>query len=444
MLEAARFKRRRLLTDLDVFEVVRALSSDERPVALVGSWAGGGAVVAARPVARLDPEQDPFTALDQLPTVVTCDQAGVGGGWFGYLGYQLGRRHEWVGEPPGVVPPDSDFDLAFYDSVLRYDERAREWWFECLWTESRALVLELRYRELFDRLSRPLAPAAPGRAGDFHPLGGDDAHLRRIQRVIERIHAGDVFQVNACMHLEADWSGCAASAFAAAASRLRPPYAAYLALRDGCAIVCLSPELFLRRKGRVVETRPIKGTCARAMDGALAEAQRYTLLSSPKNRAENVMIVDLMRNDLGRACRPGTVAVPELVVAEAHPGVWHLVSRVCGELETESKDSDLVRACFPPGSVTGAPKIRSMQLINQLEASPRIVYTGAIGYCSPVAGLELNVAIRTFEIRDGRVRVGVGGGIVSDSEPESELEECYQKARPLIAALGGRLKAADR
>jgi anthranilate/para-aminobenzoate synthase component I len=151
-----------------------------------------------------------------------------------------------------------------------------------------------------------------------------------------------------------------------------------------------------------------------------------------------------MRNDLGRVCRPGSVTVPNLVVAEPHPRIWHLVSEVRGELVANASDADLLRACFPPGSITGAPKIRSMQLINELEGSPRIVYTGAIGYASPLAGLELNVAIRTFEIRNGKVGLGVGGGIVADSDPRSELAECYQKAAALIAALGAGVEAAAR
>jgi para-aminobenzoate synthetase/4-amino-4-deoxychorismate lyase len=277
-------------------------------------------------------------------------------------------------------------------------------------------------------------PALTGFAGNFQSRPADDVHVESIARAIEHIHAGDVFQVNVCMRLEAEWTGSPWAAFSCAAARLHPPYAAFLGLSDS-AVVCLSPELFLRRIGRVVETRPIKGTCARDANPAIAAAQRRRLLSSEKNRAENVMIVDLMRNDLGRVCRPGSITVPDLVAAEPHPGIWHLVSRVRGELEPDVSDADLLRASFPPGSITGAPKIRAMQLINELEPSPRIVYTGAIGYVSPIAGLEFNVAIRTFEIRDGKIGLGVGGGIVADSDPRSELAECYQKAAPLIAAL---------
>ncbi|MBJ7596720.1 aminodeoxychorismate synthase component I [Candidatus Nephthysia bennettiae] len=435
------FGRRPLAIQLTPFEVGAAVAGDERPVVLVGSWAGGGAVVASQPLIRLPSGGDPFDALAEVPVIAGADGVGVGGGWFGYLGYQLGRRLERVAPPSGEVPPGSDFDLAFYDSVLRYDAAARSWWFECLWTEERAEALDQRYLQLQARLSRRSSSRVPeGFPGDFRSPG-DEAHVERIERVIEHIRAGDVFQVNLCMRLEADWSGSPWAAFESAAGRLQPPYAAFLGLRES-SVISLSPELFLRRRGRVVATRPIKGTSARDADPAIAEGQRRWLLSSEKNRAENVMIVDLMRNDLGRVCRTGSITVPDLAAAEAHPEIWHLVSRVRGELEPDVSDADLLRACFPPGSITGAPKIRSMQLINQLEPSPRIVYTGAIGYASPLAGLELSVAIRTFEIRDGTIGLGVGGGIVADSDPRSELAECYQKAAALIAALGAGVEAA--
>ena len=170
--------------------------------------------------------------------------------------------------------------------------------------------------------------------------------------------------------------------------------------------------------------------------------QRAGLEASAKNRAENVMIVDLVRNDLSRVCLPGTVSVPVLLGAEAHPGVWHLVSTVAGTLRPGTGDGDLIRAAFPPGSVTGAPKVRALEIIDELEASPREAYTGAVGYRSPAAGLELNVAIRTFEFAAGKAWLGAGGGIVADSDPAAEYAECLIKATPLFAAVGARLDPA--
>ncbi len=210
------------------------------------------------------------------------------------------------------------------------------------------------------------------------------------------------------------------------------------------AVASLSPELFLRRAGHAVTSKPIKGTARRGGDPGEAAAQLAELERSAKNRSENVMIVDLVRNDLSRVCVPGTVTVPDLLGAEPHPGVWHLVSTVEGTLGDGVTDGDLLRAAFPPGSVTGAPKVRALEIIDELELAPREAYTGAIGYRSPVAGLELNVAIRTFEFAAGRCWLGAGGGIVADSDPEAEYAECLIKATPLITAIGARLDVNAR
>jgi aminodeoxychorismate synthase component I len=257
-----------------------------------------------------------------------------------------------------------------------------------------------------------------------------------VRRAVEYIHRGDIFQANICLQLEAGFRGDPLDLFCRGVSALHPPYAAFLRLPQG-DLASLSPELFLRRTGRSVLSRPIKGTGPRSASADQAAAQRRELEHSAKNKAENVMIVDLMRNDLSRVCQAGSVEVPHLLRPEAHPGVWHLVSEVTGTLDPAATDSDLVRATFPPGSVTGAPKVRALEIIHELETVPREVYTGAIGYRSPVAGLELNVAIRTFEFCGGRAWLGAGGGIVADSVDEDEFRECLLKAGPLIRAVGG-------
>jgi para-aminobenzoate synthetase/4-amino-4-deoxychorismate lyase len=204
--------------------------------------------------------------------------------------------------------------------------------------------------------------------------------------------------------------------------------------------VSASPELFLRRTERSVHTAPVKGTAPAGDAAALAV--------SAKDRAENVMIVDLMRNDLGRVCEFGSVRVGPLAQARPGAGVTHLVSEVTGTLRPGVGNGELLRATFPPGSVTGAPKVQSLRVIAELEGAAREVYTGAIGYASPVAGLELSVAIRTFELVGERLQLGVGGGITAASDPELELEECLVKARPLLALGGagapGAAGAADR
>ena len=275
-------------------------------------------------------------------------------------------------------------------------------------------------------------PAPPGGAG----------HMTAIDECRERIAAGEIFQANLCLRLEAEWKGDPLDLFARTAGTLEPRHAGLVAGPWG-AVCSLSPELFLRRRGREVMSEPIKGTAPRVLaagrEGTRAEDNRAALAASTKDRAENVMIVDLMRNDLGRVCEYGSISVPSLTEPRPAPGVWHLVSTVTGTLRADAGDADLLRASFPPGSVTGAPKIQAMRVIAELEAGGREAYTGALGYASPVAGLELNVAIRTLEIRDERIWMGAGGGIVADSVAERELEECFVKARPVIAAAGARL-----
>ncbi|MFZ0088823.1 MAG: anthranilate synthase component I family protein, partial [Solirubrobacteraceae bacterium] len=276
-------------------------------------------------------------------------------------------------------------------------------------------------------------------------LGAGDAaqHLAAVADCRRRIAAGEIFQANLCLRLEAEWEGPPTRLAAAALDRGMAPYAAAFATPRG-GIASLSPELFLRRHGREVVTGPIKGTIPRDRDPAAAAAARERLRGSAKDAAEHVMIVDLMRNDLGRVSEYGSVVAPRRPNAEAHPGLWHLVSYVRGRLRPNASDRDLLYATFPPGSVTGAPKVQSLHVIAELERTGREVYTGAIGFTSPVAGLELSVAIRTLETGSGRLWLGAGGGIVADSDPNRELEEALAKARPIAAAVGSSVLVDHR
>lgn len=424
---------------------LRALGGDAWPFALTGRWAGGGAIVGSEPLRVAQPGEDPFALLDALPEVAPAEDDArapdaVGGGWFGWLGYGLGARVERLPPPPPRPHPLPPFQLAYYDHVLHLDAAGR-WWFEALAAPERRPRLEARLATLRDRLGRPAvvshSDTIPGRPPAFRVAGGAEAHVAAVAECRERIAAGEIFQANVCLRLETGWDGSVAELFAGASARLKPAYGAAFPAPWG-GVASLSPELFLRRRGRAVETAPIKGTIARA-DGD--DAARDVLAASAKDNAEHVMIVDLMRNDLGRVSAYGSIAAARTPEAQAHPGVWHLVSRVSGTLRPNVGDGELLRATFPPGSVTGAPKVQAMHVIAALEGTGREAYTGAIGYASPLAGLELNVAIRTFEARDGRLWLGAGGGIVADSEPARELEECLVKARPLVAAIGGTIAA---
>jgi para-aminobenzoate synthetase/4-amino-4-deoxychorismate lyase len=435
-----RLVRRPLNWDLTPVQVLRLVRADPHPVALFGAWAGGCDIVGSRPRLVHSSASGPLDdVLDgALPAPAPPDPgAGAdpafGGGWIGYLGYSA------AGEalPPAGARRLPAWWFGWYDHVLRRDRATGEWFFEALCTDGEAM--EQRFEDLSRRAAEPSPDPGDFQCGDFRLVPSPAEHRAAVRRTVEYIGQGDIFQANICLRAEAGFRGDPLDAFCQAAAALAPPYAAFLTVPGG-AVASLSPELFLRRAGSCVESKPIKGTARRDQaDRDQAEAQRAALERSAKNRAENVMIVDLVRNDLSRVCVAGSVTVPSLLGAEPHPGVWHLVSTVRGTLRSGATDGDLIRAAFPPGSVTGAPKVRALEVVDELEATPREVYTGAIGYRSPVAGLELNVAIRTFEFAAGRVWLGAGGGIVADSDDAAEYAECLTKAIPLLTALGARL-----
>lgn len=380
-----------------------------------------------------DEAEDPFALLDDQPVIEGVCEAGIGGGWVGYLGYGLGQLVERLPPAPSRPVPLPRSMLAFYDHLLCRDPSGR-WWFEALWSDEQSARLESRL-ETWRWRGMEGGGELGYACGPFLSNPAPESHVLAVARAIEHIRSGDVYQVNVCTRLESEFSGDPAELFAVGATGLRPRFGAYLGLGSS-AVASFSPELFLRRQGRRVLSSPIKGTAKR---NGRSYPQRERLVGSAKDRAENVMIVDLVRNDLGRVCRYGSISVAELCRPEEHPGVWHLVSDVTGELSDAVSDADLLRATFPPGSVTGAPKVRAMELVSSLETTGREVYTGAIGIASPVSGLELNVAIRTFEVAAGKIWLGVGGGIVADSDPDLELEECFEKAEPLLSAVGAGL-----
>ncbi len=439
-----RWRARRIALDwtLSAEQAALLMRDDPHPFALIGRWAGGGALIGAAPLRVAAPDEDPFALLDEQPTTACSqdDEGIVGGGWFGYLGYELGQRLEPVGpSPPGgaALPP---FALAFYDHLLRLDASGR-WWFEALEHPHRRAALQARLAALRERCAAGPLRERPFETGRWSERPGAGGHARAVAACRERIRTGDLFQANITQRLSAQLTGEPLDLFLQGTAALRPDRAALVAGPWG-ALASLSPELFLERHHRRVRSAPIKGTRSHPGDPAAAAAARAALAESTKDRAENVMIVDLVRNDLGRVCIAGSVAVAALAEPRAHSGVWHLVSEVTGTLRGDVGDADLVRAAFPPGSVTGAPKIAAQDVIAELESSPRHAYTGAIGFASPLAGLELSVAIRTFEIAGGHVWLGVGGGVVADSDPVAEVAECATKARPLLQAIGAGLEAS--
>jgi para-aminobenzoate synthetase/4-amino-4-deoxychorismate lyase len=401
------------------------LRGEDRPFALIGAWAGGGAILGSEPVRVAAPDDDLFGVLDDVPEVVGGDTTAVGGGWFGFLGFEARHRVEPGHPPPPRPVPLADGALAYYDHVLRMDADGR-WWFEALVTAEREAAIARRRGELAERLASPPA-VRPFATRDWGWTPTPAGHAEAVEACRTRIAAGDLFQANLCLRLEGRLEGDAFDLFAAAAEALPTDRAAFVAGPWG-TVASLSPELFITRTGRTVRSAPIKGT--RPAD------RRAELAESEKDHAENVMIVDLVRNDLGRVCRPGSVRVTALAEVRPHAGVWHMVSEIEGELRDGVGDAGLLRATFPPGSVTGAPKLAALDVIAELESTGREAYTGAIGFASPLAGLELSVAIRTFEIRGRRIWLGAGGGIVADSDGHDEAREAAAKAAPLLAAIG--------
>ncbi len=391
------------------------------PAALTGEWFGRSAVLA--PSVAVAPREDAFGTLDDLPRVEDTAGGVVGGGWIGYLGYGLTDPGMW--SAPRVLPPAA---WGWADHVLRRDSTG-QWWFEALHDDERMRAVFATLEDIADDGGSPGTwTAGPVVTPD------PDEHCKAVRSCIEEIAAGEIFQANICSRFSLPFEGDPLEVFAAGSESLRPARAAYVAGGWG-AVASLSPELFLRRRGNEVHTSPIKGTLPRR--GGQDDENARLLRESEKDVAENVMIVDMARNDLGRVALPGTVTVPKLLDVQPHPGVWHLVSDVHARVPESVTHAELLAAAFPPASITGTPKVRALELISELEARPRDVYCGTVGMVSPVAGLELNVAIRTLEYAAGTMHLGVGGGIVADSDPVAEWHECLTKAAPLLTLLRG-------
>lgn len=263
-----------------------------------------------------------------------------------------------------------------------------------------------------------------------------DAYIRRVRRAIEYIRAGDIYQVNFAHRIHLQGIGVPLAAYAAVRRKNPAAYAAFLLWKDG-AVASVSPELFLRLRDGAVRTRPIKGTRPRTGDPARDEALQRELVASAKEAAELTMIVDLHRNDLGRVCQYGSVQVEHPRRLEVHPTVFHTVADVTGQLQPNRDALDLLQACFPAGSISGVPKVRALQIIDELEPVARGVYTGAIGVVGLDGQMTFNVAIRTLQIRGQTATLYVGGGIVADSDPAAEHEETLAKARGILAGLTG-------
>lgn len=386
-------------------------------------------------------EGDPFVTLQMLlnrcRVAAPAGFPGLPGGAVGYFGYELGGQIERL---PGTPADDlglPDLVLGFYDVVLMIDHT----------TGQRALLVgppDGREAEAMSKARRwamalkqaaPLpAPPAPA-AGPVTSSMTRAVYRRAVEQALAYIGAGDIYQVNLAQRFACAYKGTGWDLYRRLRQLNPAPFAAFLEM-GSWQVVSGSPERFITVDGRKIETRPIKGTRPRGATPEADQALAAELLASEKDAAELVMIVDLQRNDIGRVCEYGSVVVPSLRHLEQTPNVWHTVATVQGRLRPDADMARVLRATFPGGSITGAPKVRAMEIIAELEPVRRHVYTGAIGYIGFDGRCDLNIAIRTAVVKDGAAYFHAGGGIVADSDPELEYEETVAKGRGLARALG--------
>jgi para-aminobenzoate synthetase component 1 len=411
---------------------------------------------------------DPLAAVRDLLRPFAADAISglppFQGGAAGYIGYDYGSLLERLPASRYDDLAVPDVLLGIYDWVIAWDHRLGTAWVISTGMPETGAERERRAQERLamvrERLSRgasasgrrvPAAPREPrpAPAPSYTAIGVENAepiglrstfthrgYLDAVSRVREYIIAGDIFQANLSQRFQAALTLPPFDLYRKLRRRNPAPFAAYLDF-DELAVVSASPERFLLLddKGRHVETRPIKGTRPRGLGPMHDAALGRALSESDKDRAENVMIVDLLRNDLSRVCRAGTVRVPDLFALEQHPTVHHLVSTVVGELEPDADAVALLQAAFPGGSITGAPKVRAMEIIAELEPTRRGVYCGSVGYISTSGAMDTSIVIRTYVALEGQVYFQAGGGIVADSDPELEYRETLDKARALIDTL---------
>jgi len=390
-------------------------------------------LVAGAPsfLSQLDREWQAERAHQEESPAIQKPALPFRGGWFFYLGYELLHQLE-----PSIPPPAADMDfpvalLARVPAAIMNNRTTGESW---LFSENgEEDALRRMERDSGKTLAVPLSSFTIDHLEEDAP----EYFLRGVERIKHYIREGDVFQVN----LSREWRAtmpaeCHSAAIIANLSRYNPaPFAAIANLGD-YQIISSSPERLVRVHGDCIETRPIAGTHPRAPLPEEDRALRLALMSSPKERAEHIMLIDLERNDLGRVCRPGSVLVDELMAVRSYAYVHHIESNIRGRLRDDVSPGSVLRALFPGGTITGCPKVRTMQIIRELENTPRLAYTGSLGYLNHDGSMDSNILIRTL-LRQGRhLSFRAGAGIVADSRADKELQETRAKAKGLLKAMG--------
>lgn len=406
--------------------------------------AGRFSIAVASPTKQLEVNnRQDLAKLEQLrqvdkthPSTDTFNHLPFIGGWLGYWSYDAGRLFEALPQQAAPTIALPLIRMGYYEWALVTDHQLEQTWLVGEYTKQLARELSQRLNQVINQTTQNTPPPANFKLTQpFVSNLSTSQYLSRFNQVQDFLHSGDTYQVNLAQCFTASYQGNLYQAWQALREQIAAPFSAFMDFGDA-TILSLSPERFLQATAKgEVETKPIKGTRPRGKtqqeDQQLAEA----LLNSKKDQAENLMIVDLLRNDLGRVCQPGSIQVPNLFTLESYTNVHHLVSRITGQLAKGKDSLDLLKASFPGGSITGAPKLRAMQIIDQLEPCQRSVYCGSIGYFDRRGGIDFNIAIRTFIAYQGQLHISAGGGLVADSKASQEYQETLDKVSRLIRCL---------
>ena len=397
-------------------------------------------IISAEPVVVLEddrdtPQQQHFfarlqQALNQLDqNIANPEQLPFIGGAIGYFSYDLGRQLEKL---PSLTSNDSTLPLAvtgIYTWAIINDHQQQQTRLVAHPQAKPALLSKVQ-----NLLNSPATQAKFTLLENFKPCISKTQYQQAFTKVQDYIQAGDCYQINLTQRFCATFSGDPWQAYLQLRQVTAAPFSAFMEW-EGKSLLSLSPERFIQTVQQQVSTAPIKGTRKRSNDPEQDQALAEELINSDKDRAENLMIVDLLRNDLGKNCKPGSINVEKLFELQSFETVHHLVSTINGELKDNKQPLDLLADAFPGGSITGAPKVRAMEIIEELESHRRSVYCGAIGYISCDGHMDTNIAIRTLSCSDNSIHCWAGGGIVADSVCEDEYQECFSKVGKILHAL---------
>ncbi|EKO3956266.1 aminodeoxychorismate synthase component 1 [Vibrio fluvialis] len=375
-------------------------------------------------------QDDPFELLatlqqHYLPALQYSDDLPFIGGALGYFAYDLGRRVERL---PSLAEHDltaPDMAVGLYEWAIVVDHQLKT---------ARVIGQNIENAEslLADGNQKPLMPFAL--SSPWQSNMTPNSYREKFTQVQEYLLSGDCYQINLAQRFQAHYQGSEWLAYLKLEQFNLAPFSAFIRTEQG-AILSVSPERFLQVKDRIIETKPIKGTRPRSGDPVVDAANAAELAQAEKDQAENLMIVDLLRNDIGRVAKPGSVHVPKLFDIESFPAVHHLVSTIRAELDSQYDCADLLRACFPGGSITGAPKVRAMEIIEELEPHRRSAYCGSIGYISRHGRMDTSITIRTLVAQNQQLYAWAGGGVVADSQCEAEYQETLDKLSRILPVL---------